>query len=444
MNRIPLLNMRYSLKNGMLWLFIYMVLALLPMLIAVTGDLPEYRTFWIELGVAFGFVGLSLFALQFIFSGRLSRIAPVFGKDNVLNFHRQIGITSFFLFMLHPLTLLLTEPKFIDYFNPSVNFFRAIALSFATVAIILISLTSIWRVTVKLSYEYWRLLHGLLAMAILFIGLVHSLQVAHYLDAMWKKVALGAMMLSALYMVIHTRLVRPWMNKKRPYIITEVKREIGDCWTLFLKADGHSKMEYSPGQFAWITIGPTPFSLQQHPFTFASSARSDTIAFTAKVEGDFTATWQNIPKGTKAWLEGPFGSFTPQRDRHLLLIMGGIGITPAMSMLRTMRDEKGARKAVLIYANTTYEDITFRDELEILSRDLDLEIVHVLQGPHTSWKGEKGIVTSDLLKKYLPENHDNYMFFICGPAPMMDQAGIALFDLEVNWDHIYMERFEIV
>jgi len=436
--------MRYSIKNGILWLSIYVLLALIPMLIAVAGDIPEYRTFWIEFGVALGFIGLSMFALQFIFSGRIRRIAPRFGNDNILNFHRQIGITAFFLILAHPVTLIIADPGFISYFDPRVNFMRAIALSFVTIAIIVITITSIWRITFKLQYEHWRLLHGFLALSIVFIGVAHAIQVSHYLEPLWKKVGLGAIMTAAMYMVIHTRVVRPWMNKKKPYRITKVKAEIGGCQTLYLKPEGYHKMSYIPGQFAWITIGPTPFSLQQHPFSFASSARSDEIKFTAKTDGDFTSTWEDMKSGTRAWLEGPFGSFTPVKDLHVFLVMGGIGITPAMSMLRTMRDDKDPRKVVLVYANKSFEDITFRHEIEELSHEINLKVVHVLEEPPEDWEGEEGIVTEELLEKHLPENHNDYRYFICGPDPMMDIASISLYDLGIKWNHIYMERFQIV
>lgn len=436
--------MRYSLKNGILWLSIYLLLGLIPMIIAVVGELPEYRTFWIEFGVALGFIGLSLFALQFIFSGRIRRIAPKFGNDNLINFHRQIGITAFFLILAHPITLIIADPGFIEYFDPRVNIMRAIALSFVTIAIIFITVTSMWRMTFKLSYEHWRLLHGFLALAIVFIGVVHAIQVSHYMAPLWKKIVLGAVMSVAMYMVIHSRVVRPWMNKKKPYTITNVEEEIGDCITLSLKAEGHPRMEFTPGQFAWITIGKTPFSLQQNPFTFSSSARSEELKFTSQTDGDFTSTWENMKTGTQAWLEGPYGSFTPVEGKHLFLIMGGIGVTTAISMLRTMRDDNDSRKSILVYANTSFEEMTYRDELEELSNEIDLKVIHVLGEPPDGWDGEEGLVDEELLEKYLPDDKGSYIFYICGPEPMMDMAGIAIYDLGVKWNHIYMERFEIV
>src|SRR5690625_6493234 len=93
--------MRYNFRNGLFWLTLFLLLALLPLGIASAGNVPEYRTFWIEFGVALGFIGLSMFGLLFLFSGRFERVAPIFGMDNIINFHRQIGIVAFFLVLAH-------------------------------------------------------------------------------------------------------------------------------------------------------------------------------------------------------------------------------------------------------------------------------------------------------------------------------------------------------
>lgn len=436
--------MRYNYRNGLLWLSVFLLLALLPLGIAVAGNVPEYRTFWIEFGVALGFIGLSMFGLLFLFSGRFERVAPVFGMDNIINFHRQIGIVAFFLVLAHPVTLIIAEPEFLSYFDPSENLPRALSLSFVTAALILILITSIWRLTFGLSYEHWRLLHGLIALSIVFIGITHSIQVSHYLDPMWKKVSIAGLLGACMYLLIHTRIVRPRLNRKKPYKVTDVKEEIGDCWSLTVKPSGHPGMEYKAAQFAWITIGPTPFSLQQHPFSFSSSPRKDTLTFTAKDEGDFTSTWKDIEPGTPVWLEGPFGSFTFKGDRDIFLIMGGIGVTPAMSMLRTIRDDKDTRKATLIYANESWDVITFREELDDLAREIDLKVVHVLDEPPDDWVGETDFIDQELLEKYLPKEPNSCIYYICGPGPMMDIAEISLHNLGVKWNHIYTERFQIV
>jgi predicted ferric reductase len=436
--------MRYTYSKGVLWLLIYLTLTILPLLIGAIGYTPAYRSFWIEFGVAMGFIALGMFAAQFLFSGRFSKIAPSFGMDNIIQYHREVGIIAFVFVLIHPLVLLLSEREFVSYFDPGVNAPRTIALITVILAAILLIATSLWRLSFSLDYEKWRLLHGLLSLAIVFIGLVHSIQVSHYLDSLWKKVALSVLMASSMYLVIHTRLIRPWLLKKKPYKVIDVKPERDNCYTLTLAPINQRKMRFKAGQFAWITIGNTPFSLQQHPFSFASSARDPHISFTAKELGDFTSTWKSIKVGTRAFLEGPFGSFTPEPDSHLFLVMGGIGITPAMSMLRTMRDDKDPRKAILVYGNRNWEDITFREELEAISKEIDLKIIHVLSEPDENWKGENGFVNQDLLEKYLPEEPLKFMYFICGPTPLMDITEVSLRNLGIDWRRIYTERFEIV
>lgn len=435
--------MHYTYRNGFLWLFIYAGLSLLPLLLALTGSIPQVRQFWIELGVAFGFIGLGMMAVQFIFTGRFQKIAAVYSGDNVMQFHKQIGIISFLFVLAHPITLLLADFSYISYFDPRVNFMRAISLSIVTISLFAIVGSSLWRQAMNLSYEKWRLIHGFLALAIVFIGLVHAIQVSHYMDPLWKKIILAMIICICMYLVVHTRIIRPYQNRKHAYKIVHVIEERNDCYTIALEATG-KKMNYVPGQYCWVTINDTPFDLQQHPFSLCSSALDPQIQLTAKVLGDFTATWQDLKPGDTAYLEGPFGAFTPSASANLFFIMGGIGITPAMSMLRTLGDQKDEREIVLIYANSDWENITFREELDELSETLNLRLIHVLEEPEDDWDGEEGFVSQELLARYIPKEHDNYMFFICGPTPLMDITEISLHNLGINWKQIYSERFEMV
>ena len=436
--------MRYTYRRGLLWVGVFVLLSAVPLLIALAGAVPKARTFWIEFGVALGFIALAMFGLQMLFSGRFAWIAPTFGMDNILHFHREIGIVAAVFALAHPVILILAEPEFLAYFDPTVNFLRTLFLSLVTVAILLITASSLWRLSFKLNYEWWRLLHGGLSLFIVFVGIAHSVQVAHYLEPLWKKGAIVLVMGASMYLVFHTRIVRPWLSRKKPYRLTEINEEIPGRWTMTVEPQGFKRMEFTPGQFAWITVGDTPFSLQQHPFSFASSARDRTIRFTTKEVGDFTESWKHMKPGTKVFLEGPFGSFTPKADSHLFLVMGGIGVTPAMSMLRTLRDDQDPRHALLLYANVTAGDVVFREELAELGKTIRLDVVHILEEPPEGWKGETGLVTREMLGKYLPDKKHEYTYFICGPEPMMDVVEISLRNLGIDWRRIYTERFEIV
>lgn len=434
---------RYSFKNGILWLAIFFFLACLPLFIAFSGDLPPQRSFLEELGVSLGFMGLSLFGLQFLFSGRIEQVAPAFGVDNIIQFHKEIGVIAILFALAHPILLLTADFSYLSFYDPTINLPRAFALIMATMGMFLLLATSLWRLSFGLSYEVWRLLHGLLGGLILFVGVVHSLQVAHYLDSLWKILPLGVIFLGYGYLLVHTRLVRPWINRDRPYEITEVKPKRDDTYTLVLKALNGKRMSFKPGQFVWITIKSSPFSLQQHPFSLSSSADSAHISITAKRLGDFTNKWKYLKPGQKAFLEGPFGSFT-LKDKPCFFMMGGIGVTPAISMLKTLCDKDDPRECILIYGNQNWKDVPFRDDLKMMGKRLNLQVVHVLQYPDEDWNGEEGLIDEGLILKYLPANKNEFDYYICGPGPMMDIAEISLRRVGVSWKNIYAERFDLV
>jgi predicted ferric reductase len=438
--------MAYSLRRGIGWVSLLSVLALLPLGIAWVGAIPPTRRFMIEFGVALGFLGLGILILQFLCTGRFRWVAPSFGMDNILQYHREMGILGFGMILAHVVILMWVEAPFREYFDPRVNFLRTLFLVMALASLLALLATTLWRVTFGLPYEWWRVAHGVLALGVVFIGLVHVVQVSHYSEPLWKKIGMGILVAGSMYSVVHTRLVRPWMSRRRPFRVVEVRPERDHSQSLVVEPIGHPGMRFQPGQFAWITIHPTPFTLQQHPFSFASSARKTEIGFTAKELGDFTATWKEIEPGTRAYLEGPFGSFIPERDPStgLFLVMGGIGITPAMGMLRTLRDDGDPRPLILIYGNKNWEDVTFREELETLEGELNLKVVHLLEEPPEGWEGESGFLDKAMLARHLPGAPESFQYFICGPAPLMDVAEISLRELGVPWNRIYTERFGIV
>ncbi len=436
--------MKYTFKMARIWLGVYVALALFPLLLGIMGYLPEYRGFLTEFGVALGFIGLGLLGLQFLYSGRISQIAPGFGMDNLLQYHREMGIIAFLFILAHPIIIITADTGFISYFDPNENLPRAFALIIVLPVTVLLIASSIWRLRFGLSYEKWRLVHGVFSVVVLLVGTGHSIQVAHYLGDLWKQLILGGLFAFYGYLVVHTRLVRPWLNRRKPYRISQVIPERGNCWTLNLEPVGHKGKKFECGQFMWLTVGSNPFSMQQHPFSVSSACTERSLSVTVKALGDFTSSVKDIKPGTTAFLEGPFGSFSPEPGRHLFMVAGGIGITPVMSMIRTMHKRKDKREAILIYGNPDWEGVTFREELDEISREINLKVVHVLEKPPEGWEGESGLVNKDLLGKYLPHDPESFAYYICGPMPMQDAAELSLRDLGIDWRLVYSERFQII
>ena len=169
------------------------------------------------------------------------------------------------------------------------------------------------------------------------------------------------------------------------------------------------------------------------------------MEFTIKELGDFTRTIGQVSPGSRAYLEGPFGSFNIDVALgEAVFIVGGIGITPIMSMLRTLRDRGDGRPLVLIYAVNRQEEILFKEELAELKRQLNLHLVYVLAFPEEGWEGERGFITDELLTRHLPSPESRTcQYFVCGPEPLMNIVERALSNRGIPLENIHAERFDI-
>lgn len=124
-----------------------------------------------------------------------------------------------------------------------------------------------------------------------------------------------------------------------------------------------------------------------------------------------------------------------------MLIAGGIGITPIVSLLRTAADAGDRHPFLLVYGSARWQEVTFREELERLQRRLDLRVVHVLREPPPSWAGETGYIDTDLLPRRLPPDLGRADVFVCGSPPMLAAAIEALERLGVAPEHVHAEQF---
>jgi predicted ferric reductase len=438
-------RVKYDLAQTLFWIAAFLLLAMLPTAVALSGHLPPGRGFWVEFGALLGFLGLGILNLQCVMTGRFRWFATGFGLDNMLQFHKQTGLFALILILAHPGILLLADRVFVEYFDPRVNLPRTLALGFVTLAALLLVASSLWRLTFRLSYEQWRLAHGLLSFAILMLGLGHILMVDHYSAPFWRKTAFVAMTGAALYLIIHSRLIRPWAMRRTPYRIAEVRPERNESWTLVVEPVEHPGFTWRSGQFVWLTLGDSPFSLQQHPFSIASSPLQKRVELTIKELGDFTASVKKARPGARAWLEGPYGAFThnPRSTKGAVFIAGGVGITPIMSHLRTARERGGLVPYLLIYGNKDWESILFREEIEAMTERIRLKVVHVLEDPE-GWQGETGFIDPEVLDRHLPEDLDSYEYFICGPEAMIDLTEPVLRARGIRPQAIHSERFDMV
>ncbi len=426
-----------------LWVAAYALLVLAPLGLVYVAHKPGDDSFGVVLAAGLGFSGLTMIALQAVIPSRARQFSAPFGVDLLLRFHRQIGFAALGLVVAHVAILVIDDPERLALLDPTSAPLRALAGGAAVLALGLLTVTSLWRSDLGLRYEHWRMVHVALGVAVLVFAFGHVLGVSSYLAAGPIRWAMLLVALLAFGGLLHLRLGRPLAARRRAYRVRDLRPERGGAVTVELEADGHAGAPFRPGQFAWLKHAGSPLSMVEHPFSFSSSAdRPDLVEFTVKRVGDFTDAMRRLEPGSAVLLDGPHGSFQPHdHDRGYVLVAGGVGITPAMSLLRTLADAGDRRPVELVYANRSWEGVTFRDELRALEDRLDLRVTHVLSDPHESWAGPRGRVDAALLKRVLPADLSGWRCLVCGPAGLSIQAGQALVALGVPRAAVHVERF---
>jgi 3-phenylpropionate/trans-cinnamate dioxygenase ferredoxin reductase subunit len=269
---------------------------------------------------------------------------------------------------------------------------------------------------------------------------------AHYLAlAAW----FAGMGLLVLTVAVRRWLWLPLRARRRAYVVEGVTEVARDTVTLEVRADEHEGLPFQAGQFAWLKIGASSFVFEEHPFTIASTAEAPhRKQFTIKALGDFSELLRGIRPGRRVYLDGPYGQMTInglESSWGFVFIAGGIGVTPMLSMLRTLADRGDRRHHLLVVAARTEDDIVLRPEIERLRDRLSLAVVYVLQRPSPGWPGERGRIDGALLDRWLPPHaRRRFDYFLCGSPALVVDVGQDLRELGVPARRIHTERFEVV
>ncbi|HEV2129586.1 MAG TPA: ferric reductase-like transmembrane domain-containing protein [Longimicrobiaceae bacterium] len=432
---------------GVFWIALYLLIVQVPILLMLVPPVPSGRAFWLEFSVALGFVGLTQIAIQFVLIARFKRATAPYGLDIILRYHRQIALVAVAAILAHPIIIVIDNPSRLKLLNPFGGNWASRSAWVSVLALGAIVVSSVFRERLRFRYEWWRFSHLVLGVVAIVFAQLHVSMAGLYTNTAWKQAVWVGTAAAMVGLVVYLRVIKPARQSGYRWRVAEVRPERGDTHTLVLEPVGHAGLRFEPGQFAWIKLARSPFTLEEHPFSFSSSAeRPDRLEFGIKELGDFTRRVGEIPAGTRAFLDGPHGAFSIDRypAPGYVFIAGGVGISPIMSLLCTMADRGDPRPVLLIYADKTWEGTAYREELEALRGRLDLEIVYVLEEPPADWDGETGIVDGELLDRRLPKEEFTRMVFICGPEPMMVGVHSALRERDVPEANIQMERFQLV
>jgi len=181
-----------------------------------------------------------------------------------------------------------------------------------------------------------------------------------------------------------------------------------------------------------------------HTFSFSSSpTEQNFIEFTKKfTNSEYSTALKAIKVGDRVKIDAPYGSFTFMGEHEkILLLAGGVGITPFRSMCRYSTDLQLSSAIVLLYGCRTEDDIVFGAELkDMQQQNPKLKVIFVLSEAGSNWRGKVGFITADFIKEEVLDYKER-LFFACGPPAMVVAIGKAVAELGLPKTQLKLESF---
>lgn len=392
-----------------------------------------------------GISGITLFAINLILSNKFRFIDRIFGGlDKSYLIHKRLGKIVFLLLLLHVSAvglrmLHISFDAFLDFeLDTSDNYITLGRIAFTGLSLIII-LTIYYRK----SYELLKKIHRFLPL-FLFLGVIHSFGVPE--SDIQAFPILRFYIFGLVGIAIFMFLLRIFASKYRligtNYIITEINKLHGEVNEIVMKPMGEKIVSYKPGQFSFYRFQKEGWRHkgEEHPFSFTSIPNDEgVIRVSAKNSGDFTSRLGELEIGDPVWVNGGFGSFTidTAQNSNLVMIAGGIGITPFISILRDLKAKSSNKYSIdFYYTYNGEENDTYIEVLKELSQD---GLIHQLTIVDTE-KKERLTAQEILTHTKAPLETD---FYICGPKAMIAQFDKDLKKAKVKKQNIHYELFSL-
>jgi len=193
------------------------------------------------------------------------------------------------------------------------------------------------------------------------------------------------------------------------------------------------------GQYMFVNLGQGLI----HPLSLSSCPEeTNFIEFTKRMTGSpYCKRLEDLARSELISVKGPSGAFNfDETDGNIAMIAGGIGITPIISILKSLEKQKKDNcKITLIYGNLNRDDIAFRDELEDLKIP-GFKLVHVLSDPSGVESAYKGFVTVEIIAKEVPD-YQNATYMMSGPPVMVKAMRKVTATLNIPSEQIRTDIF---
>jgi predicted ferric reductase len=386
-----------------------------------------------------GLLGAYSALLQVLLLARIPALERLVGFDRLTIWHRWNGHACLWLILLHvafsfygyALMDGVSLPSEIGTMIGGGVYPGMVTATVGTVLFVAVVASSIVIARRKLPYEWWYAVH-LSSYAAIALGWFHQVPTGN--ELVLDTVAAdywASLYLATLGLLLAFRVLEPAVNAFRFRLrVAEVVPEGPGVWSLRIEGRNLDRLGVRGGQFfLWRFLAHGEW-WRSHPFSISAAPTDGSLRVTIKALGDFTARVGAIPVGTRVVVEGPFGVFTAaSRTREkLLLIGGGIGITPIRALLDELRGD-----VKVIYRVLADDERIFRDELPA-------ETI-VVAGDHATDAG-RHLLGPAHLRELVPDLAEREVY-VCGPPAMAEAAARNVRAAGVPASLIHLERFAL-
>ncbi|HTU73272.1 MAG TPA: ferredoxin reductase family protein [Trebonia sp.] len=313
---------------------------------------------------------------------------------------------------------------------------------YATIAwflLLLIAGISARAVRGRVSYEAWYYVH-LLTYASIALAFSHQFaDGASFISDASARFAWSAIYAIVGGLILWYRFIVPLrMFARHRFTVMGVREEAPGVVSVYITGRDLDQMRAEPGQFFRWRFLTRQHLWQSHPYSLSAMPRPDMMRITVKARGHHSGSMAFLRPGTKVIAEGPYGAFTPSfSGRRVLLIAGGVGITPIRAMFaalpRRMNDG-----ITLIYRASHPRDVVFRRELDAIAADRNAVVYYVIGS-----RAQLGYDPLDPIRlRAMVPGLQRYEAYVCGPSGMTETAIASLRDSGLRPRHIHHEDFD--
>jgi len=415
-----------------------------------------------SIAVLCGLVGITAFACNLVIGGRFAVLEPLFGSlDRMYRVHHRTGVTSFLLLLAHGVLMLASAAT--DSLGAAVRLVAPSSDWTVTIgALALLAMSVVMGLTLyaRLGHEVYLWVHRVFG-AVFALGALHAFRTPGTKAlSPALTVYLAVAVIAGVAAYAYRSLLGDLLVRRRYFRVANINRRGGEVAEITLDPLD-SQLDFTPGQFVFLTFQSRsmreqfrPFSRERtgqselvslragairkqfHPFSITSSPSRRELEVAIKASGDYTDALRHLEVGDQAWIEGPYGGFSHLRveSRRQVWIAGGIGVTPFLSMARSLEE---GYDVDLYYATKSRAVAYFVDDFETLARANPS--LHLTVYP----EDEKGFLTGAEIARRSGSLAD-VDILMCGPLGMMEALSDQFQAQGVPRFRIHFEEFGFI